>query len=329
VPGLPQQQWLLLAACLEKDPRNRPGAAQLAAALRADDVRRGVTGHGAGAPTVVVPAVPADPPPGSTPVSQVEHTQLLPGMRAEPAGSAAYDRYHAGGEVAAMGERRVADRLPRLIAEHKTESGIAAALVVVVVLVGALIGMAGGGSGSANAASGSTATVTSPSSGAPASDTPQAVILPTGPAASASPSPSTSGLSATPGESVLVNARSGLCLDTAGRVFADGTTEDVYQCNQTPAQDWTLTAAGQLTQDGGAYCLDDYGYETAPGTKVVLWSCNGGRNQQWTLQQDGSIASVNAGLCLDVDGKSSAQGSSMVLWTCDGGASQQWSRTGG
>ena len=357
VPDLPQDRWLLLAACLAKDPRNRPAAAQLAAALRADGARDavagpggvsglgglggigGLSGIGGGAPTIVVPAVPAAPPPAPgpapahAPAPRVEHTQLLPSMADELVGSAGYGRHYQeyqdypGGAGGVTGERRAADRLPRLIAEHKTESGIAAALVVVVILVGAVIGM-GGGSGSAAAASGSTATVTaSPSAAASASDTPQVVILPSAPASSASPSPS--GLSAVPGQAVLVDAQSGLCLDTAGRVFADGTTEDVYQCNQTPAQDWTLTSAGQLTQDGGAYCLDDYGQQTSAGTKVVLWTCNGGRNQQWSLQPDGAILSDNAQLCLDVEGKSSAQGAAMVLWSCDGSASQQWSRTGG
>jgi hypothetical protein len=321
VPGLPDAQWRLLAACLEKDPRYRPGAAQLAAALRADGAPDGVVPTPAPAP-VSAPAPVPTPAPMAAPVPPpAEHTRLLPRLVAEPTDETMYIPFQQQPEGRGAG-----DRLPRLIAEHKTESGIVAALVVVTVLIGALIGMNGGG-GTAAAATGGTLAPTpaASSAAASASSVPDAVVLPSAPSTSASPS----AVEPLLGPAVLVNAQSGMCLDTAGRAFTDGTTEDIYQCNGTPAQIWSLTAAGQLTQDGGAYCLDDFGLGTTPGTKVVLWSCNDGRNQQWQLQPDGSIQSVNAGLCLDVDGKSSNQGTDMVLWTCDGSASQRWNRTNG
>ena len=131
-------------------------------------------------------------------------------------------------------------------------------------------------------------------------------------------------LEGAPVQVTLINARSNTCMDTAGRIFADGTKEDIWSCNGTPAQSWTLTPAGQLTEDGGAYCLDDYGLEKTPGTRVVLWSCNGGANQRWTIQPNGTIVSANAGLCVDVSGKGTNDGTALVLWPCDGSPSQQW-----
>ncbi len=361
IPGLSDSLWRIVAACLDKDARYRPTAAQLAAALRMEGAAAvpAVSASVAdAAPTTLVPPVPAAPTVSGTPnvngvsgavrpaaafvpaaqpaaaASGIEQTQLLQPTTVGGMSFTEYDEpayrsavYNGrGAEVA----RTVADRMPRVIQEHKTEAGIAAAVVVVGLVIGIAMSM-GGGKGTAAAAASvptpSASTAVTPSAAADASSAPGVVLLPSA-SASASPSagPSQSGLAAAPGESTLVQGQTGFCLDTSGADFNNGTTEDIYHCNGTDAQNWTLTAAGQLTQQGGAYCLDDAHLAKEPGTKVVLWSCNGGANQQWTFAQNGSIVSVNANLCLDVDGKSTTENTDMVLWPCDGSQSQQWIR---
>jgi len=315
IPGVSDSLWRLVAAALEKGPRYRPTARQLAAALRADMAASGA----AAAPTGFTPPRPM-PDAATTllpPVAVMQDavmqdavmrdgapTSLIPGAPFAP-GHPAADRHGS------------ASRVPRVIRNHKTESGIAAAVVVVGILIGAVLAMAGGSPAGAAAASTSPAT-TSPPAAVATSPTAQTVVLPPVVSTSASPSPST-------GVITLVNSQSRTCLDTAGRIFANGTTEDIYTCNGTPAQVWTLTTSGQLTQDGGAYCLDDNNSDNTPGARVQLWSCNGGANQQWVLQPNGSITGVSSGLCIDVTGEGTGDGTALVLWPCNGHPSEIWS----
>ena len=310
IPGVADSLWRLVAAALEKAPRYRPTAPQLASALRADMAASGA----AAAPTAFTPPRPA-PEAATTllpPVAAMQDavpTSLIQGAPFA-SGHAAADRHGAG------------SRVPRVIRDHKTESGIAAAVAVVGVLIGVVLAMAGGSPAGAAVASTTPATTSPPA--AATSPTAQAVVLPpvvsssASPSASASPAPST-------GVLTLVNSQSGTCLDTAGRNFVDGTTEDIYTCNGTPAQVWTLTTSGQLTQDGGAFCLDDNNSDNTPGARVQLWSCNGGANQQWTLQSNGSITGVSSGLCVDVNGEGTGDGTALVLWPCNGHPSEIWS----
>ncbi len=307
VPGLPDQLWSIIVSCLSGDPRYRPPAGQLAAALR---VFAGTAPqHTDAAMTTRLPSVAAE--------------AMTTRLAAVGAGNSYGGDNSYGGTNFGSGSGGYGGgvRLPRLITEHKTESGIAAAVVVVSLLIGGAL-MLGGAGASASTASSSPSAKPAPAT--TAADTPEAVVLPVG-SASPSPSPSASPSATAPVQVALVNAHSNTCLDTAGRIFANGTTEDIWTCNGTPAQVWTLTPDGQLTEDGGSYCLDDYGLEKTPGTRVVLWSCNGGANQRWMIQSNGSIVSANAGLCIDVSGKGTSDGTPLVLWPCDGSQSQQWS----
>lgn len=351
VPGMPNELWSLVLACTSGNPHHRLTAAQLAASLRgfAGTSAGAVAGTSAAAGarsyqpvstsyqaagvagpqaqpeamTTRLPPVGADAGLGlglgaaSMPTA-AEHTRVLgelPGFAADPPQGYPVPADPGRGNSGGM-------RLPALISAHKTESGIGAALVVVALLIGAALSLGGGG---ASASTASTAPAATAAAATTASQTPEAVVLLPG-SASPSPSPSASASpSATaPVKVTFVNARSNTCMDTAGRIFADGTKEDIWACNGTPAQTWTLTPTGQLTEDGGAYCLDDYGLDKTPGTRVVLWSCNGGPNQRWTIQPNGAIVSVNAGLCVDVSGKGTQDGTPLVLWPCDGSPSQQW-----
>jgi serine/threonine-protein kinase len=292
IAGISDSLWQIVAGCLTEDPRYRPTAAQLAAALRSE--------------------------------SSDDSTQLLsvvPGLSAAAVETRGHGNGSASAHVSGSGSEPGNARLPRVIAEHKTEAGIAAAVVVVSALIAVAMSMGGGGSTEVTARPAKSATPV-----AATSPTPQAVVLPSAPSPSASPSSSATASAPATGDMTFINTLTNKCMDTAGRVFADGTTEDIFDCNGTPAQVWTVTAAGQLTQDGGAFCLDDLGFGNTPGSKVGLWSCNGGANQQWTLHPDGSITGNYANLCLDVTGQGSSDGTPLVLWTCDGSPSQQWTR---
>jgi hypothetical protein len=119
--------------------------------------------------------------------------------------------------------------------------------------------------------------------------------------------------------SLLRNAATGRCLDIPGGTTANVQVQ-VSGCANTPAQQWTSTAGGQLTALGGQKCLDAYNAGTTNGTVVGTYACNGGANQRWTIGADGTIRGVQSGLCLDVNTSTSR----VQLWACWGGDNQKW-----
>ncbi|MFG2120163.1 lectin [Streptomyces sp. NPDC048710] len=114
----------------------------------------------------------------------------------------------------------------------------------------------------------------------------------------------------------------GKCLDVAGASPADGTAVQLYDCNGTAAQQWTVGSDGTVRALGK--CLDVTGNSTADGAKVQLWSCTGGANQKWTVSAAHDIVNPQADKCLDATGNSSANGTRAQIWSCSGGANQKW-----
>ena len=84
-----------------------------------------------------------------------------------------------------------------------------------------------------------------------------------------------------------VGGYSGMCLDVAGGNATDGTAADLYTCNGTTAQQWTVGPNG--TVEAMNKCLDVVGGGTANGTQVDLYTCNGTGAQVWQPQADGAL----------------------------------------
>ncbi|MFC9396865.1 ricin-type beta-trefoil lectin domain protein [Streptomyces sp. NPDC057027] len=115
----------------------------------------------------------------------------------------------------------------------------------------------------------------------------------------------------------------GKCLDVAGAATADGTPVQLYTCNGTAAQRWTLSADGTVRALGK--CLDVTGAGTADGTKAQLYTCNGTGAQRWSYDPGThDVVNTAANKCLDVTGNTSADGIRTQIWTCTGGANQKW-----
>ncbi|MFF2214100.1 lectin [Streptomyces antibioticus] len=115
----------------------------------------------------------------------------------------------------------------------------------------------------------------------------------------------------------------GKCLDVAGGATADGTAVQLYGCNGTTAQRWTVGADGTVRALGK--CLDVSGGSTADGARVQLYTCNGTAAQQWSYNAGThDVVNTGANKCLDVTGNNSADGTPAQIWTCTGGANQKW-----
>ncbi|MGW7265024.1 ricin-type beta-trefoil lectin domain protein [Streptomyces sp. NPDC054842] len=119
-----------------------------------------------------------------------------------------------------------------------------------------------------------------------------------------------------------VTGLGGKCLDVAGASTANGTAVQIYDCNGTTAQQWTVGSDQTIRALGK--CLDITGNSTADGAKLQLWDCTGGANQRWTVTAARDIVNPQADKCLDVTGNTSANGTPVQLWSCTGAANQKW-----
>ncbi len=129
--------------------------------------------------------------------------------------------------------------------------------------------------------------------------------------------PAADGIAATP----LVGYE-GLCLDVASDSNADGSKVDIYTCNGTNGQQWTIEPNNTIQADGK--CLDVAGGGTANGTLVDLYTCNGTGAQVWDPQADGALLNPQSNACLDDTGFSTTPGTQVQIWSCSGNSNQSW-----
>ncbi|MCG5216894.1 carbohydrate-binding protein [Streptosporangium soli] len=114
----------------------------------------------------------------------------------------------------------------------------------------------------------------------------------------------------------------GQCVDVAGAGTADGTKIQLYGCNGTGAQRWSLPGDGTVRALGK--CMDVKGGAVNDGAWVQLWSCNGTGAQQWQPQANGSLRNPQSGKCLDAEGAGTGNGTRLIIWTCQGSVNQKW-----
>ncbi|MFD0331586.1 ricin-type beta-trefoil lectin domain protein [Streptacidiphilus monticola] len=119
-----------------------------------------------------------------------------------------------------------------------------------------------------------------------------------------------------------ITGYAGLCLDDRSASTADYNPVQVYTCNGTAAQQWTVGGDSTLRVLGK--CLDVYAGGTADGTKVDLYGCNGTGAQVWQPRADGSLYNPQSGKCLDDTDWSTTAGTQVQLWSCSGNANQVW-----
>jgi hypothetical protein len=118
----------------------------------------------------------------------------------------------------------------------------------------------------------------------------------------------------------------GKCVDVRNASPANLTPVQIYTCNGTVAQQWTLTPgpAGYTLRAEGK-CLDVLDAGTANGTPVQIYTCNGTVAQNW-VPLNGELINPNSGRCLDDPASSSADGTQLQIFDCHPGvgANQTW-----
>ncbi|WP_233225593.1 ricin-type beta-trefoil lectin domain protein [Amycolatopsis sp. CA-126428] len=124
------------------------------------------------------------------------------------------------------------------------------------------------------------------------------------------------------GKTGPITGLGGKCIDVAGASSANGTAVQLYDCNGSGAQQWTVGTDGTLKALGK--CLDVTGQSTTDGAQLQLWDCGGTANQRWAATAARDLVGAASNKCVDATGNSSANGTRLQIWTCTGAANQKW-----
>ena len=115
----------------------------------------------------------------------------------------------------------------------------------------------------------------------------------------------------------------GKCVDVDSASSADGTAVQLYTCNGSSAQQWTVGTDGTIRALGK--CMDVTAGSTADGAKIQLYTCNGTAAQKFSYNATShDIVNTAANKCLDATGQSSADLTRLQIWTCTGTSNQKW-----
>ncbi|WP_305784783.1 RICIN domain-containing protein [Symbioplanes lichenis] len=157
-----------------------------------------------------------------------------------------------------------------------------------------------------------------PSASAPAGNVPSsaATSAPATPGASSAPAvaPSVAPVDRTG----TIIGPGGLCLDLNGGVSVDGNHVQVFGCNGTAAQVWTVSTDGTLRVTGK--CA-----QAARDDEVRIDDCGQRRSgARWQAGAGGTLVNAVSGECLTDRSNGARQGAGVRLDRCTGGANQQW-----
>jgi chitinase len=124
------------------------------------------------------------------------------------------------------------------------------------------------------------------------------------------------------GRTGRITGLGGKCVDINAAGTANGTAVQLYDCNGSAAQSWTIGTDGTIR--GLGKCLDVNAAGTVNGSLVQIYDCNGTGAQQWQSSSDGTLRNPVSGRCLDAQNNSSANGTRLQIWDCFAGANQRW-----
>jgi mannan endo-1,4-beta-mannosidase len=114
----------------------------------------------------------------------------------------------------------------------------------------------------------------------------------------------------------------GKCVDVAAASTTNGTAVQLYDCNGTTAQQWTVGTDGTIRALGK--CLDVTGQGTANGSLIQIWDCNGSSAQQWAAQTNGHLRNPQSARDLDLPAGNTTNGTRLQIWDTNTNAWQIW-----
>ncbi len=114
-----------------------------------------------------------------------------------------------------------------------------------------------------------------------------------------------------------ITGLAGTCLNNA-----NSSAIDLWTCNGSKAQDWTVETNKSLEVQG--HCLTVKNAEITSGTSVTLYPCDNTAAQTWVANSNDELINPRSKLCLSVNSNTATDGTSVLLETCVDSASQVW-----
>jgi chitinase len=137
----------------------------------------------------------------------------------------------------------------------------------------------------------------------------------------------TTGPTAPPtGSLTITGANSGLCLSVTGASKAAAATADIYTCNGSVSENWTVNSNGTITGDNSGLCLSVTGDSTTLKSTADINTCDGDTYEKWTVETNGTIVNGD-GQCLSVTGAATNDYTTADLYTCNGSVSENWTES--
>ena len=124
--------------------------------------------------------------------------------------------------------------------------------------------------------------------------------------------------------SAVVSNLNNRCVDVPNSDFSVGKQLQMWDCNGTPAQQWTFTGGTLQTQNNK--CMDVTNASTANGAIIQIVDCNGSTAQQFVLSAAGDLVNPQSNRCVDIKDQNANAGAKLQIWDCTGGANQKWRR---
>jgi hypothetical protein len=107
---------------------------------------------------------------------------------------------------------------------------------------------------------------------------------------------------------------SGYCMDNYEDTSTAGTKVDLYTCNASTAQKWSIDNTTE-TMKGNGLCVGLYDNGTATNTDVVMATCTGSTTQQWLQESNGNLVNIGSEKkCLDA--AKEENGTQLTIVTC-------------
>ena len=125
------------------------------------------------------------------------------------------------------------------------------------------------------------------------------------------------------GSATILGVNSALCLSVTGASTAPGATADLYTCNGSVSENWTVNSSGTITGNNSGLCLSVSGNSSALKSTADINTCDGDDYEKWTVESDGTLVNGD-GQCLSVTGASTAPYATADLYTCNGSVSENW-----
>lgn len=114
-----------------------------------------------------------------------------------------------------------------------------------------------------------------------------------------------------------IHGLGGLCLDLNGAIAVEGNHIQVFTCNDSAAQVWTMATDGTLRVVGRCAAAADDG-------AVRITGCDGRRSARWQTGADGTLVNAAGRGCLTDPGAGTRSAAGVRVESCSGADRQRW-----